>query len=191
MGQKAEYRSAVRSRENIRRAYAELIHEQGTLKIKVKDLVQRADVNRSTFYAHYRDTDAVLEEIENQVMREMFAVLDRSQYAGFVHDPLPFLAHIGAELERNKGFYRLLVETTGSVAFTAKLKDIFLERMRADRRAYGSVKRQREFLVCMNLLAGGAVGVYCDWITGKIDMPMRELVKIINDMVLNALSHCV
>ena len=53
MGEKAEYRSAVRSRENIRKAYVELIHEKGTIEITVKELVERADVNRSTFYAHY------------------------------------------------------------------------------------------------------------------------------------------
>src|SRR5512136_692377 len=78
MGEKAEYRSAMRSRENLRKAYVELIHEKGTVNITVKELVERADVNRSTFYAHYQDIYAVLEEIENEIVQKMSTFLDAS-----------------------------------------------------------------------------------------------------------------
>ena len=152
MGEKAEYRSAVRSRESIRRAYAELIHEKGTTNVTVKELVERADVNRSTFYAHYQDIDAVLREIEEDVVQKMFAFLDASEHNELLNNPQPFLLRIGAELERNRNYYRLLLETNGSGAFTQKLKDVFLERMLIDRNAFSKIRRQREFLICMNFL---------------------------------------
>jgi AcrR family transcriptional regulator len=189
MGEKAEYRSAVRSRESIRKAYVELIHEKGTIDITVKDLVERADVNRSTFYAHYQDIYAVLEEIENEVVQKLFAFLDASEHTELLYNPLPFLVRIGAELERSKDFYRLLIETNGSVAFTLKLKDVFLERMLTDKKAFSKVRRQREFLACMNLLASGAVGLFCDWVTGKIDIPMPELANIVNEIAMNAMRQ--
>ena len=106
MGEKAEYRSAVRSRESIRRAYAELLHEKGTTNITVKELVEQADVNRSTFYAHYRDIDTVLKEIEEEMVQNMFAFLDASEHSELLGNPLPFLLRIGAELERNRNYYR-------------------------------------------------------------------------------------
>jgi AcrR family transcriptional regulator len=191
MGEKAEYRSAVRSRESIRRAYAELIHEKGTTNLTVKELVERADVNRSTFYAHYQDIDAVLREIEEDVVKKMFAFLDASEHNELLNNPLPFLMRIGTELEGNRNYYRLLLETNGSGTFTQKLKDVFLERMLTDRNAFSKISRQREFLICMNLLAGGGVGLCCDWITGKIDMPMQELANIINDIAMNTMKQFV
>ena len=189
MGNKAEYRSAVRSRENIRRAYAELIHEKGTTEISVTELAERADVNRSTFYAHYRDIYAVLEEIENEVIQKMYAFLDASEHTELLYNPLPFLMRIGTELERNKDFYRLLIETKGSVPFTQKLKEVFLKRIPTDKKAFSAIKQQTEFLVCINLLAGGGVGVCCDWLIGKIDRPMEELVNIINDILLASMRQ--
>lgn len=189
MGEKAEYRSAVRSRENIRRAYVELIHEKNTVDITVKEVVERADVNRSTFYAHYQDIYAVLEEIENEIVQKLFAFLDASEHTELLYNPLPFLIRIGSELEHHREFYRLLIETNGSVAFTQKLKDVFLERMLTDQKAFRQVRRQREFLACMNLLASGAVGLYSDWLTGKIDLPMPELANIINDIAMNAMRQ--
>ena len=189
MAEKAQYRSAMRSRENIRKAYVELIHEKGTINITVKELVERADVNRSTFYAHYQDIYAVLEEIENEIVQKMFTFLDASEHTELLYNPLPFLMRIGAELERNREFYRLLIETSGSVAFIQKLKGVFLKQMLTDKKAFSQVKRQREFLVCMNLLAGGGVDLLCDWVTGKIDVPMKELASIVNEIAMNAMRQ--
>lgn len=189
MGEKAQYRSAMRSRENIRKAYVELIHEKGTINITVKELVERADVNRSTFYAHYQDIYAVLEEIENEIVQKMLTFLDASEHTELLYNPLPFLMRIGAELERNREFYRLLIETSGSVAFIQKLKGVFLKQMLTDKKAFSQVKRQREFLVCMNLLAGGGADLLCDWVTGKIDVPMKELASIVNEIAMNAMRQ--
>jgi AcrR family transcriptional regulator len=191
MRTKAEYRSAVRSREKIRQAYVELIHEKGTVNITVKELVARADVNRSTFYAHYQDIYAVIEEIEDEIVQKMFAFLDASEHTDLLHNPLPFMLRIGTELEQNKEFYRLLVETGGSVAFLRKLKSAFLDRLLADKKAFGQVRRQREFVVCMNLLAAGSIDVACDWITGKINVPMEELANILNDIAVDVMTRYV
>ena len=63
MEQKKEYRSAARSRRLIRRAFLELLDERPFEKITVLELAERADVNRSTFYAHYPDIFGVVEEL--------------------------------------------------------------------------------------------------------------------------------
>ena len=51
-GGRAEYRSAIRSRRMIREAYTVLLKEKDLSKITVTDIVNRADINRATFYAH-------------------------------------------------------------------------------------------------------------------------------------------
>jgi AcrR family transcriptional regulator len=51
-----------RTKRALRRALAELMTEQGYERTSVQDLIDRADVGRSTFYAHYADKDALLRE---------------------------------------------------------------------------------------------------------------------------------
>lgn len=47
--------SSVKTRNLIRDTFAELLYEKKNInKITVTELVQRADINRSTFYSHYR-----------------------------------------------------------------------------------------------------------------------------------------
>jgi AcrR family transcriptional regulator len=191
MKEKAEYRSAIRSRENIRKAYVELMREKNTTSISVKEVVDRADINRSTFYAHYQDIYAVLEEIENEVVQKLLAFLDVNDHTELLYNPLPVFMQIGAELQQNKSFYCLVLQTKGSVFFTQKLKEIFLWHLVSDKKAFSKIARQQEFLVSMNVLSGGAVGVYSDWLVGKVNMPMPELANVLSNMATNVLKQYV
>jgi len=54
-------RRVRRTRELLRSALLSLIQEKGYERITVQDILDRADVGRSTFYAHYRDKDELLQ----------------------------------------------------------------------------------------------------------------------------------
>lgn len=56
-------RRVRRTRRALRDALLDLVPQVGYGAITVDALVQRADLARATFYAHYRDIDALLEEL--------------------------------------------------------------------------------------------------------------------------------
>src|SRR5690606_24086942 len=53
-------RRVRRTREALRRALIEEILEKGYAQVTVQDIIDRADVGRSTFYAHFQDKDDLL-----------------------------------------------------------------------------------------------------------------------------------
>lgn len=53
-------RRVRRTRDALHRALIELMIERGYERVTVSDIIARADVGRSTFYAHYRDKDDLL-----------------------------------------------------------------------------------------------------------------------------------
>jgi AcrR family transcriptional regulator len=60
MKEKKEDRRVGRTRRLMHEALMSLIVEKGYEAITVQDILDRADVGRSTFYAHYRDKDELL-----------------------------------------------------------------------------------------------------------------------------------
>ncbi|MEZ4615582.1 MAG: TetR/AcrR family transcriptional regulator [Caldilineaceae bacterium] len=56
---KSDRRSA-RSQQLLHRALLELMQEKRYDKITIQDIIDRADLGRSTFYAHYRDKEDLL-----------------------------------------------------------------------------------------------------------------------------------
>ncbi len=60
MKEKREDRRIGRTRKLMQEALMALIVEKGYESVTVQDILNRADVGRSTFYAHYRDKDELL-----------------------------------------------------------------------------------------------------------------------------------
>ncbi len=72
-------RRVRRTRRNLGEALIALIVERGYDRITVQDILDRADVGRSTFYAHFRDKDALLmssfDELRDDLRRDMDALI--------------------------------------------------------------------------------------------------------------------
>lgn len=56
------------TKQKIKRAFLSLYKEKRIEKISIKEITDKAGVNRGTFYAYYLDIYDLLEQIENEVM---------------------------------------------------------------------------------------------------------------------------
>lgn len=68
MRQKKHDRRSLRTRQLVAAAMMELLLEKRYDAITVQDMLNRANVGRSTFYAHYFDKDDVLADITAQML---------------------------------------------------------------------------------------------------------------------------
>jgi AcrR family transcriptional regulator len=71
-------RRVRRTRRIIGDAFAALIQEKGYARVTVQDILDRADVGRSTFYAHYRDKESLLtaafEDLRDDLRTDLVAL---------------------------------------------------------------------------------------------------------------------
>jgi AcrR family transcriptional regulator len=91
---KSEYRNAIRSRKLIKQAYVDLIKEKNIDNITVMDIVTRADINRGTFYSHYKNVTEVSDQIINEILTTLFEFLDEFKETRMVENPFPFFTNI-------------------------------------------------------------------------------------------------
>ncbi len=182
-GQKAEYRSAIRSRRMIREAFMELLREKDLTRITVTDIVRRADINRSTFYAHYPDVSGLMEEIEDEVIAAMLAILKDFRFESFLANPMPLLLRVNEFLEEDEDFYRQLLGTTGASSFLEKLKALFADYMEADEEIPAEVRSTTGFSVRMHYFAGGIVNLYQQWFAGTLDCELDDIPQEVAKLV--------
>lgn len=183
MGGKAEYKSAVRSRKLIRQAFVELMKEKDLEKITVTDIVTRADINRGTFYAHYQDTRAVIEQIENEIIGKMLEFLGEFQYKSFFQNPLPLLLKISRYLEKDLEFYRILINARGAEQFLVKLKSIFVKYLETDSDTPEEIKKSPAFIIRIHFFAGGIINLYQVWFRGELDSSLNEISLEISKLI--------
>ena len=184
MSGKAEYKSAIRSRNMIRHAFVELVLEKGTEKITVKSIVERAEISRGTFYAHYSDIYAVIEDIENETMGKMIEILNAYSNIDLIQNPKPFLYKIADFFERDIEFYRMLINTGRASTFITKLKEVLIEKILGYKETIPSVKERAEFTLCVHFIVNGFVSVYEDWIAKKLDGTLEELAESVGQFMI-------
>ena len=68
------------SQKKLQGAYLSLAKERPYSDIPVKKLCERAGVARTTFYAGYRNTDELLEQIEDDLIFDLLKVNDQMKY---------------------------------------------------------------------------------------------------------------
>ena len=79
MAAQKEDRRIRRTKRLLRQALAELMNEKDFKDITVKEITDRADLNRGTFYFHYTDTYDLREKIEDELVQEFQEVLSSYQ----------------------------------------------------------------------------------------------------------------
>ena len=105
---KVEYRSSLRSKALIKRALLELMQEKAFEKISVSDIVRKADINRGTFYAHFRDPHDVLLKIQDDMFSELTTVLNEYTPDDVMLDPVPVFKQVSEFLISDIAYYRML-----------------------------------------------------------------------------------
>lgn len=175
MRKKAEYRSAIRSRRLIRQAFVDLMKTTDIDKITVTDIITLADINRGTFYAHYQDTRAVIEQIENEIIEKMLEFLDEFKNESFFENPLPLLLKATSWLEADLEFYRILINSRGAEQFLVKLKSTFVRYLVTAGDTPEKIRKSPEFITRIHFFAGGIINLYQVWFRGEMDCSLEEI----------------
>lgn len=184
MGEKKEYRSAVRSRKLIRQAFLELLKEKPLEKITVTDIVKRADINRSTFYAHYPDVIGVLEAIETEILDYTQNILGGMDFKDLFENPTPLLEEIVKMLEENHELYSLLCHSNMAVKQLEKVKFILIERIIKTVEMPEGYVDSFEFEFNVRFFMGGVVDVCTQWLNGEILCSLNDLTSELAKLII-------
>jgi AcrR family transcriptional regulator len=174
----SEDRRVRRTRRALRQALVALIVERGYEKVTVQDVLDRANIGRSTFYAHYRDKDALFaacfDELRTDLERELAATAD-----GPPHDPTRPVGVIFEHAHDNQRIYRALCGHSGETAGTRMLHRLLLESLRDH---LAPVGLELPVDVVVEYHAGAVVAVLVWWVRQGFPQPPAEIARICQRM---------
>ena len=130
-------RRVRKTRTQLHGALASLVHEKPYDEIVVKEILARADVGRSTFYAHYRDKDELLERSILDLLsidRSRPSANDTTAPDGLLGFSLPFLEHVERFHVRGELSFDAIRAAPVHDHLRRVLESVLEDRLRAERR---------------------------------------------------------
>jgi len=183
MAEKKENRSAVRSRRLINQAFLELLKEKPFEKITVTDIVKRADINRSTFYAHYPDVRGLVESLMEHAVNASVELVAGLNIQDIFTDPTPFLKGLSVIGVESQELYRLLGNTDFALRQVEKLKTVLLEKAVSTVDIPESIRRSPVFHIHINFFIGGILNTYQQWLQGNLDCSVEQIMEQIASLI--------
>ena len=107
-------RRILMTKQLLRNALIDLLNEKDIYRISIRELCDRANVNRSTFYKYYGSQFDLMSEMENEAFIAISSKIDTSDVQKCVTSILVYL-------EQNIEFSRLLLNSTADHTFLQKL----------------------------------------------------------------------
>lgn len=116
-----------KTRRAIQKAFIALLREKPIEKITVKEIAERAEINKTTFYSHYETLDALTAEMERQTVQLVCDNMGGAQQ--LLDAPEAFVQEMFASLQQATDCLGV-VPASAMNLFTQHLRDAILEQIK-------------------------------------------------------------
>ncbi len=169
-----------------RNALMDLLKQKGDIhKISVRELCEKAELNRSTFYAHYNEPKDLLEELENELLtstEEHLKKIGAENDVGAHKYILSFLKYIK---DNDKPFRTLLIDSADTnfrSKFMQQSMIQFIENLEI------ILSKDAEQYIYSYIL-NGSTGIIIQWIRSDYSIDENTICNLLFLLNKNALSN--
>ena len=114
-------RRVRKTRRQLKECLTRLLKEKKIQDITVRELAEMADINRGTFYLHYKDVFDLMDQIKNELIEEVESVLTHHPVPELVARPSLALSELFPLVQENAEIVSILIGENGDTlaAFSA------------------------------------------------------------------------
>ena len=175
-------RRSQRTRHLLSEAFVQLMREKGYSAITVHDLIERANIGRSTFYSHYRDKDDLFVHELDRVIEALSHRIPQEEELPYFPS-LGLFRHVGEEVE----LYKALVWTPG-----IDLLIKHLQKSLSSRIEQGLQKSAKDFDIPLPILANSIAGSFLTllkwWLENKMTYSPEEMDAMFRRLTIEGLE---
>ncbi len=168
-----ESRRTKMTKALIKESFLDILASTPFDKISVTQLCEMADVNRSTFYAHYEDTRQLLREIENDVL-EQIPVPENIPAIYTENSFLIMLTQFFKYIRKNERTFKLLMMSNESNNFSEKLISSVFESYSHMKLVNDSLISRYGYIFSIN----GVIGLVKEWIASGFPIDEKALAQL-------------
>lgn len=188
MNSEKENRSVLRTQRLLKDGLTQLLKEKPIQKISVKELTELVNLNRGTFYLHYKDIYDLMEQLENDLLDEFLAITAAHSATDMNGHPFPLLLDLFKFLKENQEFAHILLIENRDQLFVDKLKDLLKKRCLDNRTLFFSDASEELCEIYSAFVLSGCIGIIENWIHTGATQPPKVIAAHAENIMLHGLN---
>ncbi len=166
----------IRTKKSIKYALFKLLETKELSAITISELTSVANVNRRTFYTHYRCVTDILDEVENNLvtaLTEMLTNIDLNDIGNSIEKMFIQMHEI---FTIKFDFYFRLMKLDARAYLLARLKIAFKNSIVMLPRENSAI--DPESSLSASFVAGGILAFYSEWYYSDDHIPLEQAAKL-------------
>ena len=192
MGTELIDRRIRKTRKQLKDCLISLLKTKRIQDITVRELTEMADLNRGTFYLHYKDVFDLLEQTETELLGKLNSVIQKHRAEELLDRPFNILHEVYTLVYENASLVEILLGENGDLNFLNRMKQIMRDKCLHDWMEVVRTESTAVFDAYFAFIVSGCLGLVQHWLkTGLKETPVqmaRLTEKIITDQ-LHVLSQ--
>jgi AcrR family transcriptional regulator len=179
MGARRDDRRVHRTEQLLRTALVSLIEEKGFETLTVQDIIDRANVGRATFYAHFDNKEDLLVSGFDGLRTALKELQRRAHLRTTSSDErlFAFSHEMFAHIAEYRKVFRAMVGKRSGALVQQLLQKIVVDLVRDDLKAMVGRRDDRSAPAeaVVQFVTGGFFGLAMLWATGKLPVSVEEV----------------
>lgn len=185
-----EDRRARRTRKLLKESLLELMKEKSFSSISIRDVTDRADMNRTTFYLHYTDTAQLLQSVVEDLLEDAQELIDTHIQETVTDGTVrPVFEPILDFVVEHQTVCTILLENNEASQFTGHLQRLMQHNGAEIVRAWFSPVDDRQLSYLLEFISCGLIGLISEWFRRGMDLPKAQLLATAELLVDGAASR--
>lgn len=177
-------RRVIKTKKAIRTAFAKALSEKNIDKITIKDIADKADINRKTFYNYYDGVYQLVDEIEDELVSNLEEATKDLKFDDILRNPKKMFERIAEIMSSDLEFYGYLMKMDNNVHLAVKIITLMENKIKesvAGRRQVDPVKLD----IAVNYAVTGMVSSFRNWFNSDRKLSLDEVSELVSELCVN------
>lgn len=181
-------RRVRKTRQQLRRCLAVLLKEKKIQDITVREITEMADLNRGTFYLHYKDVFDLLEQVERDLLMEFNSTLQKYQASDVQQRPSLIFSDVFHCVEENADMVQILLGENGDLNFVNQVKELVREKCLKDWVELFRPQNSKQFDAYYAFVVSGSIGLVTYWLESGMRETPEELAATAEGIMIKGIK---
>ncbi len=179
-----------RTQQLLEAALLSLMKEKEFDLISVQEIIDRANVGRATFYAHYENKEDLIESGFDGLLATL---RERQQAARSVEGArderlFAFSRHLLAHADEHRNIFPAMVSKRGGAFIQHLLRNLLVKVVRDDVKAMTPKAGQTPDEAVVQFIAGGLFGLIMWWLASRKSLSAEEVDGVFRQLAIPAIK---
>lgn len=174
-------RRILKTKRAIESTFVEMLIKDGFDQITIKDITEKADISRKTFYLHYVDKYDLLDKIVNVELEKLEKICDEKKEKGIIEGTVIWFKYF----EENKIFFGALFASNNTVSFRKRLLEFMMNELRKKMK---NISLETNIEILTRFLGMAILGIIESFVLDELNNTTEEIAKEVGRLVEENLS---